>query len=92
MGTDPSFLSPEEIESIGFGAVGRAPRISRHARFYGTALIRLGDEVRIDDFAVLSAADGGIRLEGHNHIAVGARDQMFEPTMVSSEPWKRGMT
>jgi galactoside O-acetyltransferase len=72
MGTDPSFLSPEEIKSIGFGAVGRTLRISRYARFYGPSLIHLGDDVRIDDFAVLSAADGGIHLEGYNHIAVGA--------------------
>lgn len=72
METGSSFLSEAEVDDIGLASVGRSARISRHARFYGASRIRLGEEVRIDDFAVLSAGPEGIDLEGHNHIAVGA--------------------
>ena len=72
MKTGSSFLSEAEVVDIGLASVGRSARISRHARFYGATRIRLGEDVRIDDFAVLSAGQVGIDLEGHNHIAVGA--------------------
>ena len=72
MKTGSSFLSEAEVVDIGLASVGRSARISRHARFYGASRIRLGEDVRIDDFAVLSAGQAGIDLEGHNHIAVGA--------------------
>lgn len=67
-----SFLSESEVRSLGFASTGRSLRISRFARFYGASRIRLGDEVRVDDFAVLSAGENGIELEGYNHIAVAA--------------------
>jgi galactoside O-acetyltransferase len=65
-------MSPDEIERIGFGRVGPIVRISRFARFYGAEKISLGDEVRIDDFAILSPGDGEIVLADHVHIAAGA--------------------
>lgn len=63
-------LSREAIERMGFGGVGNNVRISDKASFYGTARIVLGDNVRIDDFCVLSAGDGGIFLGNYIHIAV----------------------
>jgi galactoside O-acetyltransferase len=72
MDNGSSFLTEAEVRDIGLASVGRSPRISRHARLYGASRIRLGDDVRIDDFAVLSAGRAGIDLAGHNHIAVGA--------------------
>ena len=63
-------LTRSELEAIGFAAVGEDVRISEQARFYGAHRIALGDHVRIDDFCVLSAGTGGIRIGHHVHIAV----------------------
>lgn len=63
-------LSRAEIQSLGFASVGEDVRISEHARFYGTNRIRIGSHVRIDDFCVLSAGEGGIEIGNYVHIAV----------------------
>jgi dTDP-4-amino-4,6-dideoxy-D-glucose acyltransferase len=63
-------LTEAEVERIGFASVGRDVRISPDARFYGAARIRIGNHVRIDDFSVLSAGDGGINIGDFVHIAV----------------------
>jgi len=63
-------LDRAAIEAIGFAAVGENVQISEHARFYGAARISLGHHVRIDDFCILSAGAGGIRIGNHVHIAV----------------------
>lgn len=67
-----SFLTPDELAALGLAAVGQGVRVSRFARVYSPGRIFLGDEVRIDDFAILSPGDGTIRLEGRNHVAAGA--------------------
>ena len=62
-----SFYSENELKQIGFASVGKNVCISRFARFYGAGKMEIGDNVRIDDFTVLS---GKVRI-GHNvHIAV----------------------
>jgi acetyltransferase-like isoleucine patch superfamily enzyme len=61
-----SFLSPAELRDIGFRQVGVNCCISRYARFYGSAAMRLGDNVRIDDFSIIS---GTVILGNHVHIA-----------------------
>jgi len=50
-----SFCSPEELSIIGFGSVGNNAKISRKASFYNPEKIFLADNVRIDDFCVISA-------------------------------------
>jgi len=65
-----SFYKPHELISLGFAEVGSNVLISRKASLYGTANIRIGDNVRIDDFCVLSAGPGGIAIGSHIHIAV----------------------
>jgi len=50
-------LSRDQIEAMGFAAVGSDVRISDRCSIYGAGAIRLGDHVRIDDFAVLTARD-----------------------------------
>jgi len=66
-----AMLSREIIESMGFFAVGENVQISDRASFYGTAQISLGNDIRIDDFCVISAGSGGIAIGNHVHIAVG---------------------
>jgi acetyltransferase-like isoleucine patch superfamily enzyme len=57
---------------MGFASVGRGVSVSDRASFYGTSRIHLGENVRIDDFCVLSAGEGGIQLGSHIHVAVYA--------------------
>lgn len=64
-----SFLSPDEVAGLGFAAVGREVQISRFCRIYGAARMRLGDRVRIDDFAILT---GDISIGSHVHVAAHA--------------------
>lgn len=65
-----SFYSRSELDSIGFRAVGEDVLVSRRASFYGVDRICLGNHVRIDDFCVLSAGEGGIVLGDYIHVAV----------------------
>jgi len=64
------FLSRKQIDAMGFAAVGQPPRISDKSSFYNCAHISIGDHVRIDDFCVLSAGDGGIKIGNHVHVAI----------------------
>lgn len=61
-----SFLSNKELKKIGFSKVGKNVLISRFARFYDISKISIGDNVRIDDFSILS---GKIVLGNFIHIS-----------------------
>lgn len=61
-----SFLSQKEISEIGFTSIGKDVKISRLARFYGDDNISIGDNVRIDDFCILS---GNINIGSNVHIS-----------------------
>lgn len=64
-----SFYSREELEQIGFQRLGENVLISRLARFYAPHKISIGNNVRIDDFAILS---GAIKLGDFIHISAQA--------------------
>ncbi len=61
-----SFYSKEELAEIGFGSIGNNVLISRKASIYGTGKISIGNNVRIDDFCILS---GKISIGNYVHIA-----------------------
>lgn len=61
-----SFYSEEELMSMGFKSIGKGCCISRKASFYGISRMSIGDNVRIDDFCILS---GNITLGSHIHIS-----------------------
>lgn len=61
-----SFYSEEELKKLGFESIGKNVSISRKASFYGTDRIKIGNNVRIDDFALLS---GMIEIGNNVHIA-----------------------
>ena len=65
-----AMLNRIEIEGMGFSSVGENIQISDKASFYNCANIKLGNNVRIDDFCVLSAGVGGISIGNYVHIAV----------------------
>ena len=61
-----SFYSEEELLSMGFKSIGNGCCISRKASFYGVGRMSIGDNVRIDDFCILS---GNITLGSNIHIS-----------------------
>lgn len=63
-----AFLSRRVLRGLGFAALGKDVAVSEHASIHGAARIALGDHVRIDDFCVLSAGKGGIRIGSWVHI------------------------
>ena len=63
-------LAEEIIRSMGFAAVGDNVQLSDKASIYGIERISLGNNVRIDDFVVISAGLGGVEIGSNVHIAV----------------------
>lgn len=64
-----SYLSRDQIEILGFKCCGENVSISDKASIYGASNISIGDNVRIDDFCVISAGKGGIDIGSYVHIA-----------------------
>lgn len=64
---ETSFYSEEELKEIGFESFGENVSISRKTSIYSPEKMRIGNNVRIDDFAVLS---GKITIGDHVHVAV----------------------
>lgn len=67
-----AFLTEEELKKIGFANIGSNVLISDKASIYNPSKISIGSNVRIDDFCVLSAGEGGIVVGDFVHIAVFA--------------------
>lgn len=61
-----SFYTNQELAQLGLKAYGENVKISRNACFYGQQNISVGDNVRIDDFCILS---GHITIGNCVHIA-----------------------
>ena len=61
-----SFYNNAELLSIGFKSIGRGCCISRKASFYGVGSMSIGNNVRIDDFCILT---GNITLGSNIHIS-----------------------
>jgi acetyltransferase-like isoleucine patch superfamily enzyme len=61
-----SFYSTEELNAIGLQRIGENVKISKKSSLYNPSLITIGNNVRIDDFCILS---GKINLGSHIHIA-----------------------
>lgn len=64
-----AFLTVAEISALGIGKFGSNTLISEHAKFYAPERITIGDNVRIDDFCIISAGHGGISIGSFIHIA-----------------------
>lgn len=65
-----AFYSEQELAKIGFAKCGVNVLISKKASIYNPSRISIGSNVRIDDFCVLSAGEGGIEIGDYIHIAV----------------------
>ena len=60
-----SFYTHDELAEIGFKSYGEKVLISKKASIYSPSKIEIGDNVRIDDFCILS---GKITIGSHIHI------------------------
>jgi len=65
-----AYLTRDEVIEMGFKHVGENTYLSNRASYYNCKNISIGANVRIDDFAVLSAGEGGIEIGNYIHIAV----------------------
>lgn len=65
-----AYLTDAQLAAMGFASLGSNVLISDKASIYGANRIRIGSNVRIDDFCVLSAGEGGIDIGSFIHIAV----------------------
>jgi galactoside O-acetyltransferase len=61
-----SFYLNEELKVLGFARYGQKVLISRKASIYSPEIISIGNNVRIDDFCILS---GKIKIGSYVHIA-----------------------
>lgn len=65
-----AWLTDEQVRGMGFACVGKNVMLSDRASYYNCKNIRLGDNVRVDDFCVLGAGQGGVEIGSHVHMAV----------------------
>ncbi len=63
------FLNKTQLEKIGLKSYGRDVYISDKCSIYNPENIEIGHNVRIDDFCILSAGEGGIVIGSNIHIA-----------------------
>lgn len=75
-----SFYTEQELLNMGFKSIGKDCKISRKSSIYGCSHISIGDNVRIDDFCIIS---GKVTLGSHIHISAyvalyGAEGIVFE--------------
>lgn len=66
-----SFYTSEELKTIGLGGYGNNVLISRYARIYGASNIFIENNVRIDDFCVLSISKE-LKIGNYVHIGCGS--------------------
>jgi dTDP-4-amino-4,6-dideoxy-D-glucose acyltransferase len=67
-----SFLSRAQLQKRSFKSLGENVLISRYSRIYNPSQIQIGNNVRIDDFCLLSGGPTGakgIQIGDHVHIA-----------------------
>lgn len=63
------YLNEDDLKNIGFKSIGKNVRISSDARIYGAANISIGNNVRIDDFVIISSITGFVEIHDNVFIA-----------------------
>ncbi len=64
-----AWLTNDQAREMGFACFGNNVMLSDKASYYNCKNIRLADNVRVDDFCILSAGMGGIDIGNYIHIA-----------------------
>jgi galactoside O-acetyltransferase len=65
-------LGPTQLRELGVAEVGENVLVDPTARLIGVERMRIGSNVRIDAFGLLSAGDGGITIGNYVHVAAHA--------------------
>jgi galactoside O-acetyltransferase len=76
------FYSREELSDIGFESFGDNVLLSRTASIYRPEVISLGNNVRIDDFSLLS---GGKGIQIGSYVHIGAYAALFGGAGITME-------
>lgn len=63
-----SYYTENELREVGFKKIGKNVQVSRNTSIYQAQKISIGDNVRIDDFCIMS---GEIKIGNNVHIAAG---------------------
>ena len=63
------YLNENDLKDFGFKSLGKNIKISSDARIYGAENISIGNNVRIDDYAILSTGNGYITIGNYVFIA-----------------------
>lgn len=69
---DPGYFCDEELKAFGFGKVGVNVSIAKNVTAVGLENIYLGNNIRIDGPAVLSATEGFLNIGSNVHIGSGS--------------------
>jgi galactoside O-acetyltransferase len=64
-----AYLNASALRELGFASLGEGVRISEYARIYRPDLMHIGNHVRIDDFAVISASEKHYLIGRNVHIS-----------------------
>ncbi len=75
-----SFYTEEELKSIGLKEYGKNVLISRKVSIYGASHISIGNNVRIDDFCILSG-----RITIGSNIHIGAYVSLYGANGITLE-------
>jgi len=62
------YYTEDELKDLGLKSYGTNLLLSKKTSLYNPCNIEIGDNVRIDDFCVLSAGTGGISIGSYVHI------------------------
>ncbi len=65
-----AWLTEQQLRKMEFLSIGENVLLSDKASYYNCKKIRIGNNVRVDDFCVISAGIGGIDIGSYIHIAV----------------------
>ena len=68
------YYTGEELSQMGFKKIGKNVKISKTATLYNVSSIKIGNNVRIDNFCVIALSGEG-RLSIGNHV----QNLYFEP-------------
>ena len=66
-----SYLSLKELAKLGLKKCGTNVNISRYTRIYNPGNIVIGNNIRIDDFCLISSGKNPFILDDYIHIAAG---------------------
>ena len=64
-----AYMTEEQLKEMGFNSLGSNVLLSTKASFYNASKISFGNNVRVDDFCILSAGENGITVGNYVHIA-----------------------